>query len=162
MDIDEVIQLKASLKEEYEKRLVAIDMVIEMLAVKNGGIFTTVHGLPTDEDVGHNRDRPPKPNPGEVQIERKPHAKKGVFLRPVARAIIPQLPLRFTKEDVRALALQAEPKLTGKIKANALAGTMNTLVEEGLIERVTDAVGRKAATYRKVAMEEDIKFSDED
>jgi hypothetical protein len=62
---------------------------------------------------------------------------------------VPQLPEVFTKFEVRDLAIKAEPKLAGKIKDNALAGTMRSLVEENLIYQVTEATGRRAATYSR-------------
>jgi hypothetical protein len=160
MDIQDVEQLKARLKEEYEKDMEAIERVTRLLSVGITGITvavpsspyavtTTVHGADPDETDPDARYQEPKENPGVVRIERRPHSKKGVFLRPVARAIVPRLPETFTKLDVQRLAIMTEPRLAGKIKENALAGTMRSLVEEDLIFQVEPATGRKAAVYKK-------------
>jgi hypothetical protein len=126
MDKQEVLDLKARRKAEYDKDMEAIDRVLGLL------------GTPApQEDAG-----------AATPMDAGEGTGNRTGFRDLVRQYKDELPQEFTKYDVKKLA--TAHGFAGDVVENSLLGMMRVLVKEEFATVKTVSSGRTAAIYAKV------------
>ena len=132
MKKDEVLELKAKLEADFQKKSEAIDIVLAMLQEK--------------EAVKDPSYTPIQQQPATTPTD-EPKKTRTRGLQKATRRVLPKLPADFTKFDVIDLLKQDYPVLAEKMKPESLRGTLATLVDDGVLVVKRQAAGSRPAVY---------------
>jgi hypothetical protein len=138
---EEVLELKAELDAEYKRQSETIDNFLEMLRRRKNGVSLLAATQPSPSSP-----RAPK---SRLEANNTERAKRVRGMLKATRSILNDLPETFTTFQVRDKLEEFRPDFKGRIKLDSLRGTLNQLIDEGLMQQIEEGAGQKPAIYKR-------------
>lgn len=153
MNEQEVLALKAKIEADFRKKAEAIDVVLGLLREQEQ------EPLPPMPPVSVGVLGQPLPPtytlaPQVMPEQRAPKRTRGAL--DAAKSILYLMPPQFTKNHVFDGLREKNAELATRLKPDSLRGVMAGLVDGGLIEVVTPALGTRPAVYQLTAIGRDL------